>query len=86
MEPLYPMYDDDYDDSDLVYTSIQAATRLTSAAMAAGLIKAAPSTEETADQVMSFFDTAFRRIRDLGEEEDEEYLNGAEDDGEIEPL
>jgi hypothetical protein len=87
MEPIYSMYEDDYDDlDDSLSLLIQAATQLTTAAMQSQLLQPGGSTEETAEQVMLFFDIAFRRIRDLSEEDDEEFLNGLEDDGEIEPL
>lgn len=87
MEPIYPLYEeDDYDEvSDTQYLGIQAATRLTSAAMQAQLLKAGVSTEETAEQVMLFFDIAYRRIRDLAEEDDD-YIDQVEENGDIEPL
>ena len=86
MEPIYPLYEDDFDDGDTLFMSIQAATRLTSAAMASQLLKAGSTTEETAENVMLFFDIAFRRIRDLAEEDEDDYLDHVEEDGEIEPL
>ena len=88
MEPLYPLYDDDdYDEmEDNVPLCIQAATQLTSAAMGSQLLKAGASTEETAEQVMLFFDIAFRRIRDLAEEDDDDFMDQVEENGEIEPL
>lgn len=88
MEPIYPLYEEDFDDdmNEYVPLCIQAATHLTTAAMQSQLVKEGGSTEETAEQVMLFFDIAFRRIRDLTEEDDEDYLNGMEEDGDIEPL
>lgn len=89
MEPIYPLYEDDYDDDDLddnLELCIQAATHLTTAAMQSQLLKAGASTEETAEQVMLFFDIAYRRIRDLAEEDDDDFIDQIEEDGEIEPL
>ena len=86
MEPIYPLYEDDYDDEDDdLFMYIQAATRLTSSAMEAQLLKPGATADETADQVMLFFETAFRRIRDLSEEDDD-FLDTVEENGEIEPL
>ncbi|MBW3622829.1 MAG: hypothetical protein KY468_05400 [Armatimonadetes bacterium] len=86
MEPMYSMFDEEYEEMDEAqHLSIQAATQLTSAAMASQLLKSGSSTEETAEQVMLFFDIAYRRIRDLAEEDDD-YLDTIEENGEIEPL
>lgn len=86
MEPLYPLYDDDFADTDDIQLCIQTATKLTASAMALQMIKPASSTEETAEQVMLFFDVVYRRVRDLTQEDEDDFLDQVEENGEIEPL
>jgi hypothetical protein len=76
------MYEDDGSDR---YLYVQSATQLTNAAIEAGLIQGGATPEETAENVLYFFEMAFRRIQDLTEEETD-YLEEVEGNGENEPL
>lgn len=86
MEPTYPLYETEYEDEDdLRDLYVQAATRLTCAAIQAQLLKAGSTAEETSENVLHFFESAFRRIREVAEEESE-YLDDVEEDGEDQSL
>jgi len=86
MEPTYPLYEAEYEDEDdLRDVYLQAATRLTCAAIQGQLIKAGSTAEETSEGVLHFFEAAFRRIREVAEE-DPDYLDEVEEDGEDQTL
>ena len=85
MDPIFPEYD--YEEEDLRDLYLQAATRLTCSAMEAKLLTASEgeATEETAENVLLFFEMAYRRIRTVAEDDDD-YLDEVEENGENEPM
>jgi hypothetical protein len=84
MEPIYPEYEMDYDEEDHRELYIQAATRLTCSAIEAEYFKKSDSVEESAEGIMLFFEVAYRRIRQVAEEEDDDYLEEVEENGDHE--
>jgi hypothetical protein len=83
MEPIYSEYEMDYDEEDHRELYLQAATRLTRSAIKAGLFTKGATVEKSAEDVMLFFEVAFRRIRQVAEEEDD-YLEEVEENGDHE--
>jgi len=87
MEPIFS--DMDYDE-DLRDLFVQAATRITCSAIEAKLLHERTPAEETAENVLLFFETAFRRIQEVAEEdyleEDDSYLEEETENGESEPI
>jgi hypothetical protein len=84
MDPVFPSLD--YDD-DLRDLYVQAATRLTCSAIKSQMIQSGGNVEETAENVLLFFEIAFRRIQEVAEEGDfldDDFLDEKTENGDAE--